>query len=704
MKCSLKYILKFLRYYSYSLKVYTVVGLCIFISNNVFSCQESNQLSFSTFNSSYLNQNLNIPVSFIEENNSFGEKFALNSAINTSLKNSFFSTVNDLPPYNDKLKTKEHSNNTAWYAVPKPISFNTYSPYGNKGWPLIFIGTFIISILLVIQYYNQLQVNEKNLFKVHEATNEINRLKLHFFTTLNHDFRSPLTKILNPIEELLTVKNHDPNTYNKLKTIENNVKNLIGVVNQLTDYRKIEIEETKLVLAKTDVVDFIRDLTNSYQILAESKSIELSFKSRLLTSDIWFDGDKIEKAFNDLLFHLIDKTPNKGAVNVSTSIPSDFLKIKRKNREIECKYVLIQLEKITSEKHISNTNISPFNVVDEFKKKIDIVKNIMEIHSGSFAISEEKENCFLLKLPVGNAHLISGEIPDFSPIENEKINTNITSLRKDTSGQKTHLPSILISDSDSNVRKTIKKGLKDKYRIIETDTSKKALTMALKEIPNLVIGDVSNTDAGGIGLCYQLKNNIRTSHIPVILLSPLNSVQHRIEGFESGADAYIPKPIKMELLGLRVDKLIESRALIHRYFETQKHLNLDEIGLNSNERNFLDDIMSILEEHIEDESYGVDQLATDMNLSRSTLFRKLKNLTGHAPNEFIRMIRLKRAAQMLTQNQLTISEISYLVGFSDPNYFGKCFRKMFGESPSNFASKHKNASESPFKEYFTPTK
>ncbi|WP_298474323.1 helix-turn-helix domain-containing protein [uncultured Maribacter sp.] len=591
--------------------------------------------------------------------------------------------------------------NTIWFAMPKTLASKTHSPYGTKGWPFIFMGTFLLSLLLISKYNHQLRINERNLFKVHEANNEINRLKLHFYTTLTHDFKSPLTNILDPIQDLLSSKNNDVFVQTKLKYIEHNVKQLLGVVNQLTDYRKIEIEESKLVLAKTNIIDFLRDTINTNQILASTKKIQVTFKSKLLSREIWFDVAKMESAMNTILTNAINTAANNSEIVISTIIPEDSLTVVKEGKEFNCKHILIKIALPNINKNLGSSTHTSLatkrNNNNQLQENIESVEEILKIHFGNISITQYGYD---IQLPIDNIHFYSTNSSQIIP---KGANTKQISITDEEEKQTISItPSVLVSDNDTDIRNQIKNELSSDYRILEAENNKDALNIALKEIPNLIIGDVSTEETSGIELCSQLKNNVRTSHIPIILLSSLNSVENRIEGFESGADAYIPKPFKMKLLRLRVDKLVESRTKIHRHFTTQEHITLDQITLNSNDQKFLNNIKDILEKHLENEAYSVDQLAIDMNISRSTLFRKLKHLTGHAPNEFIRTIRLKRAANLLAQNQLSVSEISYLVGFNDPNYFGKCFRKMFGDSPSTFASKYKNLKESGIKDFFLP--
>ncbi len=416
---------------------------------------------------------------------------------------------------------------------PLAINLETKSPYGPGGWPFLFLGTLLFSVMVATWYYHQLTYIEKNSREFYNSLNELNSLKLKFFTTIDNDLKLPLTLILNPLEEILSTYHGDTIIKSKLRFVEQNVKHLIGVVNKFTEYKNLDINDVELPNSNNQKPS-VYPISNSY----------------------------------------VDTT--------------------------------IQEELVT----VSDTEID---------------KKIL---------------------------------------------------------------SILIVDQDVDSRLVIKKSFKDNYSLLETDNCKEALSIAFKKLPDLIICDFSVEEMNGIELCKQLKTNIRTSHIPFILTSSSDLIEYQIEGLKSGADFYIIKPLKIELFKVRVEKLLESRKMMKKYFHIQEHFNLKRENLTSSDDVFIDKVLKLLNANISDESYDIKLLVSDMNTSRSTFYRKLKEVTGQAPNDFIQMIRLNRAAELLLQNQNTISEISFMVGYKDPNYFGKCFRKMYGVAPSQYLEKH----------------
>lgn len=416
---------------------------------------------------------------------------------------------------------------------PLAINLETKSPYGPGGWPFLFLGTLLFSIMVATWYYHQLTYIERNSREFYNSLNELNSLKLKFFTTIDNDLKLPLTLILNPLEEILSTYQGDTIIKSKLRFVEQNVKHLIGVVNKFTEYKNLDINDVEL---------------------PDSKS--------------------------------------------------------------------------------QKPNVSPI--------------------SDSYIDSTFQE-----------------ELVTISTVETDR-----------------KVLSILVVDNDIDSRLLIKKSFKDNYSLLETDNCKEALSIAFKKLPDLIICDFSVEEMNGIELCKQLKTNIRTSHIPFILTSSSDLIEYQIEGLKSGADFYIIKPLKVELFKVRVEKLLESRKLMKKYFHIQDHFNLKRENLTSSDDVFIDKVLKLLNANISDESYDIKELVSDMNTSRSTFYRKLKEITGQAPNDFIQMIRLNRAAELLLQNQNTISEISFMVGYKDPNYFGKCFRKMYGVAPSQYLEKH----------------
>lgn len=620
-----------------------------------------------------------------------------------------FAHYTNLPPGSYSFKVIASNNDDTWNEQAAEMKFIIHPPFWLTQWAYAIYALIILGIVMSIRAYYRLQSKERTALKVQKEMKEVNRLKLQFFTNISHEFKTPITLILTPLEEILESSKESISFRPQLKVIERNANYLLRLVNQLMEFRKIEVGETKLVTTKANIINFVREVTFSFKALARSKNIDLSFESQLYTSDVWIDWDKFEKALNNLIFNAIKFTDKEGQVVVRVVKPKGDQTLHIEDRGINCDYIQVEVNdngpgiskeqvpyifqrfyRVSKEKSASNSGSGI---------GLAITKDLVDLHYGTIEVdsTEGIGSCFIIKLPLGNSHLQAHEILENTPpeiltedeldaafiIEEENLATSDTEAN--------HKTTVLVVDDNRDIREVVRKGLDKKYQIFEAENGKQGLNIALRKIPDLIVSDVLMPEMDGIEFCHQLKTNIRTSHIPVILLTALNSVEHRIEGLESGADAYIPKPFKMKLLGVRIDKLIETREALKNGFVTEAQITPEKVTLTSLDQSFLEKAMKFMENNMGDENYWTEELASDMNTSRSTFFRKLKKLTGYAPSDFMRIVRLKRAAQLLEQNQLTIAEIGYRVGFNDPGYFSKSFRKVYDQTPSQYvASKVKN--------------
>ncbi len=620
-----------------------------------------------------------------------------------------FAHYTNLSPGTYTFKVTASNNDGIWNEQAAKMKFIIQSPFWLTQWAYLLYGLIIVGILLSIRAYYRLQSKERTALKVQKEMKEVNRLKLQFFTNISHEFKTPITLILNPLEELLESSKESASFRPQLKVIERNANYLLRLVNQLMEFRKIEVGETKLVTSKANIINFVREVTFSFKALAKSKNIDLSFESQLYTSDVWIDWDKLEKVLNNLIFNAIKFTDEGGQVVTRVTMPkanqtlyiedrgihSDYIQVEVNDNgpgisKEQLPYIFQRFYQVSKEKNASNLGSGI---------GLAITKDLVDLHYGTIEVdsTEGIGSSFIIKLPLGNSHLQADEILERSAPElltEDELDAAFIIEEENLAASDTEaIPkiSVLVVDDNRDIREVVKKGLNKKYQIFAAENGKEGLNIALREIPDLIVSDVLMPEMDGIEFCHQLKTNIRTSHIPVILLTALNSVEHRIEGLESGADAYIPKPFKMKLLGVRIDKLIETREALKNRFVTEAKITPEKVTLTSLDQSFLERAMKFMENNMGDENYWTEELASDMNTSRSTFFRKLKKLTGHAPRDFMRIVRLKRAAQLLEQNQLTIAEIGYRVGFHDPGYFSKSFRKVYNQTPSQYvASKTKN--------------
>ncbi len=611
----------------------------------------------------------------------------------------------NLSPGEYVFKVRSSNNDDLWNENPAQVKVIIKPPFWYTWWAYSFYGLLILAVIFAIVSYYSLKEREKAAVKVQKEIEHVNKLKLQFFTNISHEFKTPITLILNPIEELLEVIGDNVKVKPKLQIIQRNANSLLRLVHQLMEFRKIEVGETKLAATKSNVIHFVEQITNSFKASARKNDIEIVFESELKKRDIWFDWDKLEKILNNLIFNAIKFTNPGGQIKVKINKSSVTDDIIINEKDFSVKYLKIEVEDngVGIKEEELPFVFHRFYQVNQTRKRtrkgsgigLAITKDLVELHHGKIEVEskEGKGTKFIIKLPRGKEHLLPDEIvePTVSSLPGNydiELEETIEDLDADLGIIDIKLENtVLVVDDNPDIRFLVKEGFSKSYKVLEAKNGKEGLNIALKEMPDIVISDILMPEMDGVELCKALKTNIRTSHIPIILLTALNSVEHRIEGLESGADAYIPKPFKMKLLSVRAEKLIETRDLMRKRFQTEKELTPEKITLNSLDEKFLKKIMDLMEENMSNESYWVDNLVKDMITSRSTLFRKLKKLTGQSPNDFIRMVRLKRAAQLLEQNELTIAQVSYMVGFADPGYFGKCFRKFFGDSPSNYVKK-----------------
>lgn len=620
--------------------------------------------------------------------------------------NKRFAAYTNLAPGDYVFKVKASNNDGLWNEEAAHIAISISPPFWMTWWAYAIYGLLILALFWSIQSYLNLRSKQKASLQLQKEIEQVNKLKLQFFTNISHEFKTPITLILNPIEELLSSVQNNATIQSKLKVVQRNANSLLRLVHQLMEFRRIEVGETKLGATSSNIVSFVREITYSFQTSAKKKGISVSFESQLKEVKAWFDWDKLEKIMNNLIYNAIKFTPKEGEiiVRIKESKGNDRMYIESRGAVVN--YIQIEVEDngVGMNKAQLPYVFHRFYQVDQSNKSayegsgigLAITKDLVDLHHGEIKVDSEKGKgtIFTLKLPLGKTHLLPEEqleinIPEpfldsemSAPAIEETIEAKSEKPKKDKDKNV-----ILVVDDNADIRELVKEGLREHYSVLEAEHGREALNIALKEMPDLIISDVLMPEMDGVEFCRELKGNIRTSHIPVILLTALNSVEHRIEGIESGADAYIPKPFKMKLLMVRVEKLIASREMMRKRFQTEKELTPGAITLNSIDEEFLKRIMDLMETNMGNDAYWVDELAADMNTSRSTFFRKLKKLTGQSPNDFMRMVRLKRAVQLIERNELTIAQVSYMVGFSDPGYFGKCFRKAYGVAPSNYLVK-----------------
>lgn len=539
----------------------------------------------------------------------------------------------------------------------------------------------------------QLQANKA------QRLEEIDRIKSHFFANISHEFRTPLTLILGPINRFIS-QGFQPKDQTYFHLIKRNGERLLNLINQLLDLSKLESGKISLVFEEGDIIAFLKSLAYSFHSLAEEKliSYQMSFPSYPIYTH--FDKDKLEKIITNLLSNAFKYTPEGGSVELrieARGVRGEVLGVSNevsdegKTNALSSDSSLLITIKDTgigiSEEQLPHIFDRFYQVKSsEFVGTgigLALTKELVNLYSGNIEVESKAEmgSIFKVSIPIE----LSGEhsiVFTPEPLETQMIaQGQQPALETPPAIQSTERPILLITEDHQDVRAFIKDGLQEEYHIIEAENGLIAWNLATKELPDLIISDIMMPEMDGIELARKLKQDERTSHIPLILLTAKGSTESKIEGLQIGADDYLPKPFNEQELHIRIRNLIEQRKKLREVYSQELKLGPKTLKLNSVDEKFMQKVNATIEEYLSNEHFGVEDLSREMNMSRSQLHRKLKALIDKTPSSLIRTFRLQYAQNLIEQNVATISEISYMAGFSSPAYFSKCYKDHFGNTP-----------------------
>ncbi|WP_338877214.1 ATP-binding protein [Spirosoma sp. SC4-14] len=523
---------------------------------------------------------------------------------------------------------------------------------------------------------------------------EIDSIKARFFTNITHDFRTPLTLILAPAEKLKQ-RLTNPDDQHQVDLITKNANQLLGLINQLMELAKAEAHVLRINESKGDLVDFLTQLVHSFDSQASTKGIQLVFTAENIHTEYWFDADKLERIVANLLANAIKFTPLGGKVSIEVKAINSLLfssiDNKRATSTSRIKLTVsdnglgVPIEQLP---HIFDrfyqVDTSSAGQAEGSGIGLALVKELVEIQSGTIEVTSKVSigTTFTLMLPYRSA---DSEEP-IELIDNTQAEDQQPIIPEDIPSDEA--PVILLVEDNEALNKFIADSLPAHYQIHQCRNGAEGLEQALALIPDLVISDVLMPIMDGYTLCSNLKNDVRTSHIPVILLTAKASVDSRIEGLSMGADDYITKPFNVQELQLRVRNLLDHQRQLREWAQ-KNTTNPEPVSDTPAQADpLLDKLYQLIELHLDEAAFGTEELIQESGLSRMNLHRKLKALTGTSTGEFIRNYRLKRAAQLLRQGH-TVSETAYMVGFEDPSYFARSFRKVYQMTPSAFSSSSK---------------
>ena len=529
----------------------------------------------------------------------------------------------------------------------------------------------------------KLEEQRDQLISLSKQLEEATHAKLVFFTNVSHDFRTPLTLVADPVEQLLEDKALTPRQQSLLKVVHKNVHILLRLVNQILDFRKYENDKLELVRANMNLRVQLQEWSHSFQTLALKKHIHFVLEVNDDRADYLMavDAEKMERVYFNLLSNAFKFTPENGTITVTLST------LTKEEGGRYARLVVADTGSGISVQHIRH-------IFDRFYQ-IDVnhagsgiglalAKAFVELHGGEITADsvEGKGTVFTVDIPMTVVEEPSADLVQEPRITQQTVVEELEDMETEEQIPDENKECILIIDDNADVRDYVKSLLKEEYTVIEAPDGRAGLKKAMKYVPDAIICDVMMPVMDGLECCRKLKTELQTSHIPVMLLTACSLDEQRIQGFECGADSYISKPFNSKLLLVRLRNLIDNHKRLKQFFGDKTTLSKESVS--DVDKGFVDRFRELIEENLADSELSVEDLGSKMGLSRVQLYRKIKALTNYSPNELVRIARLKKAASLLASSEKTISEITYEVGFTSPSYFTKCYKEYFGESPTDF--------------------
>jgi len=575
----------------------------------------------------------------------------------------------------------------------------------------ILVSSLLLSLILgglafytLQQYrkiYKKLQLQNQEileqqaqLVQMSEKAKVANEAKVNFFTNISHEFRTPLTLILGPLEELMGSNKNQYNTSQTLGLIQKNVLRLLRLVNQLMDFRKIEVDKMKLKASENDLITFVSDIIQSYKSVAQKRNIDL----RLITTEshlnIWMDVTMLDKVIFNLLSNAFKFTRDNGYIHIYISKNSNQAVIKIEDNGMGMsKDAIEHAFDVFYQGEYENYKGSGLGLA--------LSKNLIELHKGAITVASEnlKGTTFEICLPLGKEHLAKDEMVDSSPesnksifYEHEKIFTADLATEQavkheaETNQTKKEY-TVLIIEDNADLRHFLARKLSTQYEILEADNGQMALQQAFDHIPDLIICDVVIPGKDGLALTRIIKTDFRTSHIPVILLTAKTSIEQQIEGMKNSADAYVTKPFNSAFLDHTIKSLLANRARLKEHFTGEMPAALNTQTISKPDRKFVSEFTALVESNLSNEDFNIDSICKNMGVSKVQLYKKVKTLLNMNVNDYILSTRLQKAKYLLKNESFTIAEIASRTGFTSPAYFSTVFKSKAGVTPKEFREK-----------------
>lgn len=614
-------------------------------------------------------------------------------------------TYTNLPKGHYTLKVRSTNSDGIWVENTRILPIIVLPSFWETPWAYFLYVLFILLIIFTAVYILFTIFRLKHKVSVEQ---EISDIKLRFFTNISHELRTPLTLIAGPIEQVLQYGKLDNKEREQLILVERNTNRMLRLVNQILDFRKIQNKKMRMRVQLIDLIPFIRHIMENFTGLADEHQIDFEMATSLSSLKIWADADKLEKVVFNLLSNAFKYTPQGRQIKV-------IVQEKENNAIIAIEDQGIGIaENKQQSLFIRFENLVDRNLFNQASTGIglSLVKELIDMHHGKIDIYSKlgEGSRFTINLLKGKEHFdetVEFILTDYIVTDTPSgyMNTQISSLvESEKESLDSEKETILIVEDNQELRFFIKTIFIQFFNVIEAENGNIGLEKSKKYMPDIIISDVMMPQKNGIEMTQELREEITTSHIPIVLLTAKSTIESKIEGMKLGADDYITKPFSAAYLKARIFNLLEQRKKLQALYcasllplatEQQATEQTEKSSLPSlspNDQKFMDKVMEAIEKHLDNGDLMVEDIASEVNMSRSVFFKKLKTLTGLSPVEFLREIRMKRAAQLIETEEYSMAQIAYMVGLNDSHYFSKCFKQQYGITPTEYKESRKQTS------------
>ena len=640
-------------------------------------------------------------------------------------------TYTNLPKGDYIFRVRSTNSDGVWVDNERILNITILPSFWETPLAYVLYVCFVLLIIFVAVYI---------LFTIYRLKHEvsveqqISDIKLRFFTNISHELRTPLTLIAGPVEQVLKNDKLPADAREQLVVVERNTNRMLRLVNQILDFRKIQNKKMKMQVQQLNVVAFVRKIMDNFESVAEEHNIDFLFQTEKEALNLWVDADKFEKIVFNLLSNAFKYTPNGKMITVfiredegtvSVGVQDQGIGIAENKR----KSLFVRFENLV-DKNIFNQASSGIG--------LSLVKELVEMHKATISVDSRlgEGSCFKVDFLKGKEHynssvefILEDSVAPLSmerivDIANSSLQTEAAiadapdlevSTVKEEAEESSSKELMLLVEDNQELRSFLRSIFASTYRVVEASDGMEGWSKALKYLPDIIISDVMMPEKDGIEMTRELRADMTTSHIPIILLTAKTTIESKLEGLEYGADDYITKPFSATYLQARVENLLMQRKKLQNFYrDSLTHVTVSETPvaqgetltvhastgpessaaeepampeMSPNDRKFMDKLVDLMEQNMDNGELVVDDLVRELAVSRSVFFKKLKTLTGLAPIEFIKEMRIKRAAQLIETGEFNMTQISYMVGINDPRYFSKCFKAQVGMTPTEYREK-----------------